>query len=111
MQKNEDRRRFPRFTISQAIEIGLNKEEFFTASVENVSEEGILIKSAKLLELQSKIYFLLQIKKNQPDTSIECEGIVIHSDKARDKWLYGIHLTSFSKNGKKKYLEFVKSLA
>lgn len=74
---DSDRRRAPRFSVSQAIEIGLGREEWLYARGLNISRTGILLATDRYIQGGTRVYLLLELGEEEASPKpVEIEGFV-----------------------------------
>jgi hypothetical protein len=103
----EERRRHPRFTISQAIEVQFPKETSFDAEGIDVSTSGIKITAERDLDLDAKIFILVQTGEGEND-KFYFDGIVAWKKPAGKKHSYGIQITDIDKGSMLTMNSFIK---
>ncbi|MGL4370398.1 MAG: PilZ domain-containing protein, partial [Spirochaetota bacterium] len=64
---NTERRKHPRFSIAQAIEIKFPKEVIFEAEGLDLSEDGMRIRTERHLEPDAKIFIMIQTGEGETD--------------------------------------------
>ena len=93
---DKERRAHQRCRVSQLIELSYMKERFLQAESVNISEGGILCRSESAVEPLTRVFLMLQIPRGGEDYVMKAEGVVMHTDKQGDSWLFGIAFDNLS---------------
>lgn len=108
---SEDKRRAPRFTMDQIIELNIGKEEFVEASGLNISEMGIMCQATRALESTERVFLMFSLDCPDCSSTIKCEGIVIHCSKIDRFYIIGIEFSDIKQEDRdiiKHYTKFIK---
>jgi hypothetical protein len=93
---SQEKRNFPRFKVSQAVELSFAHEDFFTADAENIGRGGFAFKTKHPVGLHSVLFFLLDLPCPEGNVQIGAEGVCIHSELGEDgKNIVGVRFTDF----------------
>lgn len=91
-----ERRRSPRFHISQLVEVAYGREYFLQAAGIDISENGLLCETAEAPEKGSHVFLLLEVRGEYPGChdgqpeSIQIEGYVARTESAEEGYYVGI---------------------
>ena len=77
-----ERRKHVRIEIDQMVEIRFGHEHFLRAEGVDVSEKGLLCKSADPVDPQTRIFVMFRLPIRHEDYEVQCDGIVIRSVEA-----------------------------
>lgn len=86
----QDKRRFPRFKISQMVDIAFPRETFFHAEGVNISEGGMLCKTNYDIEPLSQVFFMVNVEHAGGSRMVKTRGTVIHTRKDGDEIVFGV---------------------
>ena len=98
---SKEKRKHRRFNISQIIELDFMKEKYFEANGLNISEGGILCSSTYPVEPLARVFLMINIPLPDKEFTLKTEGIVMHSKKERNKYIFGISFTDLAQEEKK----------
>lgn len=95
----QERRQKARVSIQQFIEVSYNRETYMTASAQDLSEEGIRVRTNDRLDAGARVFLMFGLKN--PDgsplrdfagneTVIKTEGIVVHATADDGVWTLGV---------------------
>lgn len=87
-----EKRKHPRFEISQLVEIDYGHETFFSAEGLNLSRTGVLCKTEEECPLSSKIFMMMTFPDKHEQKVINFEGIVVRSVQKQKGWEIGISI-------------------
>jgi len=87
---NEDRRKHPRFSLNQCIQISYGKENFIEAEAINISQNGLLCNSSVPIDNLDRIYMLIDLSFENDVKTIECEGILMYAKSVSGKNQFGV---------------------
>lgn len=76
-----ERRRAPRFQVSQLIELGFGRESQVAASGLNISSGGLLCRTEPYVEPGTRVFLSIHLPT---DDIVNCEGIVLRSEKTSE---------------------------
>jgi len=108
----KERRKAPRFTIHQMIQIQFPKEEFVQAVGINLSETGLLCVTEIEIPAYTKVFIMLEMQCKVDTYMLKTDGVVIRSAPADGEIQTAIEFTSLFDNEKLKiqeYLEIISS--
>lgn len=86
----QEKRNFPRFRLTQLIEMNYARETFLAGTALNLSEGGLLVQTEKNLEPYTKMFVMLSFGEGQTNPPLSCEALVLRCDKAGDGWQAGL---------------------
>jgi hypothetical protein len=99
----EERRRSPRFTINQLIEVDYGRELFLRAKAINISRSGLLCSTDPELDTSSRVFLSLTL----PDGDrINCEGLVVRAEPHGETNEVAINFTEFREDDAEKFVQF-----
>ncbi len=98
----QERRRSPRFTIRQLIEIDYGKESYLRAEGINISRSGLLCTTEPEISPSSRVFLSLDFPGNDP---INCEGFVVRSKPHGASSEVAINFTEFKENDAERFVE------
>lgn len=102
-----ERRKTPRFSINQMIEMEMGKENFISAEGVNISEEGLLCHTSESMEPYSRVYMQISFEKSQKKQTIACEGVVVRCKKNKKNFDTALEFADIDETDKKKIHTFV----
>lgn len=105
-----EKRKHPRFEINQMVELTYARENFVGAKGINISENGLLCETNERMEPYTVVFMMITIEHKKKEYLMECEGVVIRSDKNKDHWDTGINITAVRNGDRGAFKEFVDSL-
>jgi hypothetical protein len=88
-----DKRKAPRFTMNQIVELNFGKEEFVEASGLNISEMGIMCQTSRALDECERLFLMFSLDCPDCSNTIKCEGIVVHCNKIDRYFIIGIEFS------------------
>ena len=103
-----ERRKSPRLSLNQCIQISFGKETYIDAEAVNISENGILCSSSETVESLDRIFLMIDLPFGDQTKTIQCEGIPLHTKHEAGKTFFGVQFTDinpFSKAILAQYLE------
>lgn len=105
-----ERRKHPRFPIDQFIEMDMGREIWIEAAGVNISENGLLCKTAEYCEPYLKVLVTIKMQEGNKTGKFTFEGIVIRSEKHSDRWDTGIEITGIGDKDKQTMVKFINTL-
>jgi len=102
-----ERRKSPRFTINQMIDLELGRENYIAAEGVNISEEGLLCHTSESLEPYSRIYLQFSLDGEKKKQVITCEGVVVRCKKNRKNYDTALEFADMAESDKKKVHSFL----
>lgn len=103
----EERRKSPRFTINQMIELDMGRETFIAAEGVNISDEGILCHSSESLDPYSRVYMQISLDGGKKKQTVSCEGVVVRCKKNKKNYDLALEFSDLEENDRKKIHSFV----
>ncbi len=103
----KERRRSPRLSLRHLIELDYGKEQFIQATGVNISSSGLLCKTNPEIALYSRVFLSFALPAETGDEIINCEGIVVRSDKDGDEFTTAISFTSFRPDEAEKLVQLL----
>jgi len=79
--------------MDQMVELSYEKEEFVSASGVNVSELGVMCRTSRQLDEGTRVFLMFSLVCPDCESTIQCEGIVIHCKKTDDGYNIGIEFS------------------
>jgi hypothetical protein len=107
---SEDKRRVPRFTMDQMIELNFEKEEFVAASGVNISELGVMCRTSRYLDEGARVFLMFSLVCPACESTIQCEGIVIHCKKTGASYSIGIEFSDLKPADREMIQLYTKSI-
>ncbi|HPS85542.1 MAG TPA: PilZ domain-containing protein [Spirochaetota bacterium] len=95
-----ERRKHPRFGISQLVEVDLGQEKYINAEGINLSRNGVLCKTEDECPLYSRVLLMVTLPYKNEERIVNMEGIVSRSVHKGKGWETGINITSINKAGR-----------
>ena len=92
----EERRKAPRFTIDEMIELDFGRESVVHASGLNLSASGLLCKSDYYMEPDTEVSLVLTIPSDSGEHTISCDGVVVRADRGKGRHLTAIEFMSLA---------------
>ena len=86
----KERRKHVRFKIDQLVDMRFGQERFLRAEGVDLGETGICCTSPDDIAPYSKLFLLFTIPILHEEYEIQCEGIVVRSEKIKDKYSVAI---------------------
>ena len=86
----KEKRGFVRFQIHQMIRLSYGKEEYLQGEGINLSEGGLLCRTDHPIEPYSKVFLMMTIPESEGMKAVNCEGIVVRSEKGASGYENGI---------------------
>ena len=102
-----ERRKSPRFTINQMIDLELGRENYIAAEGVNISDEGLLCHTSELLEPYSRVFLQLSLNGEKKNQTIKCEGVVVRCKKNKKKYDTALEFADMEQSDKKKIHTFL----
>lgn len=90
-----ERRRAPRFSLEQVIEMSYGHESFVNARGVNISKTGLLCTSDSYLEPYTTVVLTIKVPSGPEGQILNCEGIVIRSTEENGGYTTAISFMSF----------------
>lgn len=104
---SKERRRAQRFAIQHLIELDYGKEQFVRATGLNISTAGVLCKTEPQIEPYTRVFLSLKLPGDHGEEVINCEGIVLRSERINGEHTTAIAFTSFDPNESEKFLKLM----
>jgi hypothetical protein len=104
----KEKRDFVRFQIHQMIRLSYGKEEYLQGEGLNLSEGGLLCRTEHPVEPYSKVFLMMALPETGGTKQINCEGIVVRSEKGASGYENGIafsELKSEDRRALERYLD------
>ncbi len=92
----EERRKYPRFSLNQCIQISFGKETFIDAEAVNISMSGILCSSSVPIDNLDKIFMMIDLPIGNEIKTIQCEGVPMYAKTVEGKNMFGVQFTEIS---------------
>jgi len=102
-----ERRKSPRFTISQMIDLEMGRENYIAAEGVNISDEGLLCHTSESLEPYSRVYIQLSLNEAKKNHIIKCEGVVVRCKKNRKTYDTALEFAEINESDRKKIHSFL----
>jgi len=110
---NEEKRKHPRFYVSQLVNIEFGKETFIDAQGLNISHGGIYCRTNALIEPLTRVFIMLDLNFDGKVLTIRTEGVVVHSAMNNNQCFTGIEfmpLCNEDENVLKDYINFLSEM-
>lgn len=91
-----ERRRAPRYKIGQLVEVSFGRENFLQAEGMNISENGILCRTADAPDPGAHVFLMIEVRGEAPRRAdgsphiIEIEGFVARAEGSDGEYEVGI---------------------
>jgi PilZ domain len=102
-----EKRRSPRFGISQFVTIGFGRETFLHADALNISRLGLLCTTEQHIDPGTRIFLSLVL---EGDERINCEAVVTRSMRMETGFQVAMSLVEFSPEDSEKFNGFMLRL-
>ncbi len=105
---NDERRKYPRISLNQCIQISFGRETFIDAEAVNISQNGILCSTSEPIEDLDRIFLMIDIPIMDEIKTIQCEGIPMYTESVNGKTQFGIQFIEIDEDSSdilKHYLE------
>jgi c-di-GMP-binding flagellar brake protein YcgR len=102
-----ERRKSPRFTINQLIDLEPGRENYIAAEGVNISNEGLLCHTSDSLDLYSRVYLQFSLNGEKKNHTIKCEGVVVRCKKNKKNFDTALEFADMDNGDKKKLLAFL----
>jgi c-di-GMP-binding flagellar brake protein YcgR len=102
-----ERRKSPRFTINQMIDLEMGRENYIAAEGVNISDEGLLCHTSESLEPYSRVYMQLSLNGEKKNHTIKCEGVVVRCKKNKKSYDTALEFADIGESDKKKIHTFL----
>lgn len=103
----KERRRAQRFAIQHIIELDYGKEQFVRATGINISTAGLLCKTEPQIEPYTRVFLSLRLPGENGDEIVNCEGMVLRSERTNGDHTTAIAFTSFPPNESEKFIRLL----
>ncbi len=107
---SEEKRRSPRCTFEQIINISNNRETYIQADGINISEFGIMCGTKEKCDPYDRLFLMFTINNGDTERTIQCDGMVIHSNKKDDSFETGIQFEDLTSEDKAFIASYLKCL-
>ena len=104
-----ERRKHVRIEIDQMVEMRFGRENYLRAGGVDVSEKGLLCISADPVDPQTRVFVMFRLPIRHEDYDVECEGIVIRSDKIEDRYSVAVQFTDLKPADRKAIEAFTRN--
>ena len=104
-----ERRKHVRIEIDQMVEMRFGRENYLRAGGVDVSEKGLLCISADPVDPQTRVFVMFRLPIRHEDYEVECEGIVIRSDKIEDRYSVAVQFTDLKPADRKAIEAFTRN--
>lgn len=104
---NVERRKAPRFSINQMIEMDMGKEVFISAEGVNISEEGILCHTSEPIDPYSRVYMQISLDGVKKKQVFSCEGVVVRCKKNKKNFDTALEFSDLDDCDRKKIHTFI----
>jgi hypothetical protein len=88
---SDERRRAPRISLDQCVEVSLGKEIFIDAAAVNISQTGMMCSSSVAVENLERIFLMINLPVGDESLKIKCEGIVMYTKQEGQTHFFGIN--------------------
>lgn len=102
-----DKRRAPRFSIDQMLEISQGREHAVRCRGVDLSEVGVLCHTDVELEPGTRVFVMLQLGGGGDDTTVSCEGVVARCGKVGQGFVAGIAFSDLDAASRRRLSGFV----
>jgi c-di-GMP-binding flagellar brake protein YcgR len=102
-----ERRKSPRFTINQMIDLEMGRENYISAEGVNISDEGLLCHTSESLEPYSRVYMQRSLNGEKKKHTIKCEGLVVSCKKNKKSYDTALEFADIGESDKKKIHTFL----
>ncbi len=106
----QDKRRHPRFTISQFISVSFDRESFVQVSAEDISQGGMRCRTAVPIDPLTRVFLMVTIPTITGDYILKVEGVVVHSRKDGPDYALGVQFVDLMDSDKEALQEYLSSL-
>ena len=94
----EERRKAPRVSLDQCVEVSFGKENFIDAVAVNISKTGIMCSSTAAVENLEKIFLMINLPIGEESHKIRCDGIVMYTKQEGQTHFFGIHFVDLDRD-------------
>ena len=105
----QERRKHVRIEIDQMVEMRFGHEHFLRAEGVDVSEKGLLCVSADPVDPQTRIFVMFRLPIRHEDYEVQCEGIVIRSEKHDENYAVAVQFTNLKAADQKAIEAFTRN--
>lgn len=86
----EERRKSPRFTIDQLIELSFDREQFIPTRIVDLSTEGFSCRVSEAVEPLVRVFAMVRLENGSDFLTISSEGVVVHCRRDGDEFRIGV---------------------
>lgn len=105
-----ERRKSPRFKISQMIGYFPNREEYLWAEGIDISRGGISCISKSPIDPLTNLYLMLSIPSSEGECLIRCEGYAAHSRMKDGQCHFGVRITRIEDEDRERLDAFITAM-
>ena len=105
----EERRKYPRFTINQFIELSFEKETEINAQGINIIEAGFMCHTDEYVDPYTKLFVLLSLNGNSNVQQISVEGMVMRCMKKGKNYETAVEFVEITDDNRQRIRKFIKS--
>jgi len=87
----EERRKAPRISLDQCVEVSFGKEIFIDAVAVNISQTGMMCSSMVAVENLERIFLMINLPVGDELLKIKCDGIVMYTKQEGQTHFFGIN--------------------
>ena len=88
---SDERRRAPRISLDQCVEVSFGKEIFIDAAAVNISQTGMMCSSTVAVENLERLFLMINLPVADELLKIQCEGIVMYTKQEGQTHFFGIN--------------------
>jgi hypothetical protein len=86
----EEKRKHPRFTVSQFISISFDRENFVQVTAEDISQGGMRCRTTEPVDPLTRVFLMVTFPTGSGDHVLRTEGMVVHAQKEGDDYRLGV---------------------
>lgn len=103
-----ERRKHPRFELNQVMDLTFGKERLIQAEGVNISAGGVLCRTEEFCEAGTRVSLLITVAVKKKEWQIPCEGVVIRSQREKQRYDTAISFTDMSDDAARHFHDFIK---
>lgn len=104
----QDKRRAPRYTLNQLVNIEYGREDYVYGDAVDISETGIGVVCDSGISPASRMFLMFHLGESSDGPTVRCEGFVTRSDRTADgRYRVGVDFAEIAESDRKKIAEYL----